>query len=85
MKRSCFAMQNLQPIGGVDKEDMKKLKEEVFGQTVFWVTDVKTEVMGLPNLEGSVLVSTRCLLPSPTFHTKTLLPRPSLPLTWAEI
>ena len=31
----------LRPEGGVDKGDLAKIKEQVFGPTVFWVTDTR--------------------------------------------
>jgi hypothetical protein len=37
----------------VDKEDIKKLKEEVFGPTTFWVTSVRP---GIGLIDGGWLV-----------------------------
>lgn len=50
----------LRPEGGVDKGDLAKIKEQVFGPNVFWVTDTRlTDDL----TEGGWLVRRRLIPP----------------------
>lgn len=49
----------LRPEEAVNKEDIKKMKDQVFGPNVFWVTETRaTDDI----LEGGILVGLKCFV-----------------------